>query len=97
MNNKREIIDIHHHIIPKIYKDALKKIGVTTAGGYPIKDWEPQDSIQMMDALNIQVGVTSISEPATLPFKENKQRKSHVKLMSIKLNLSAPIQEDLNV
>ena len=34
MNNKREIIDIHHHIIPKIYKDALKKIGVTTAGGY---------------------------------------------------------------
>ena len=23
MNNKREIIDIHHHIIPKIYKDAL--------------------------------------------------------------------------
>ena len=25
MNNKREIIDIHHHIIPKIYKDALKE------------------------------------------------------------------------
>ncbi|MCI2954803.1 amidohydrolase [Staphylococcus caprae] len=75
MNNKREIIDIHHHIIPKIYKDALKKIGVTTAGGYPIKDWEPQDSIQMMDALNIQVGVTSISEPATLPFKRKQAAK----------------------
>lgn len=28
-----KIIDIHHHIIPKVYKDALRKIGVTTAGG----------------------------------------------------------------
>ena len=70
-----QIVDIHHHIIPQIYKHALKKIGVTTAGGYPIKDWEPEDSLRMMDELGIDVGVTSISEPATLPFKKKKAAK----------------------
>ena len=69
---------------------------MTTAGGYPIKDWEPQDSIQMMDALNIQVGVTSISEPATLPFKENKQRKSR-EVNEYQAELKRTYQEDLNV
>lgn len=71
-----KIIDIHHHIIPKVYKDALRKIGVTTAGGYPIKDWKPEDSLNMMNELNINIGVTSISEPATLPF--NKKQASKV-------------------
>ena len=71
-----QIVDIHHHIIPQIYKHALKKIGVTTAGGYPIKDWEPEDSLRMMDELGIDVGVTSISEPATLPFKKSCESRT---------------------
>ncbi|GGG94204.1 amidohydrolase [Staphylococcus pragensis] len=75
MGNERQIIDIHHHIIPKVYRDALKSIGVTTAGGFPIRKWEPQDSINMMDELNIDVGYTSISEPATIPFKKKKAAK----------------------
>ncbi|MCJ1661130.1 hypothetical protein MT341_00660 [Staphylococcus sp. NRL 18/288] len=72
MNKRRKVIDIHHHIIPKVYRDALQKIGVTTAGGYPIKQWEPQNSIDMMDELGIDIGYTSISEPATMPFKRKK-------------------------
>lgn len=75
MNMTDKIIDVHHHIIPKLYKEELKKIGVTTSGGYPIKDWEPQDSIQMMDELGIEVGITSISEPATIPFKRKHAAK----------------------
>lgn len=75
MGNERQIIDIHHHIIPKIYRDALRSIGVTTAGGFPIRQWEPQDSINMMNELNIDVGYTSISEPATIPFKKKKAAK----------------------
>lgn len=76
MKENLKIIDIHHHIIPKVYKDALRKIGVTTAGGYPIKDWKSEDSLNMMNELNIDIGVTSISEPATLPF--NKKQASKV-------------------
>ena len=72
MVSSNKIIDIHHHIIPKVYKNALKELGITTAGGFPIKNWDPQDSLEMMDELDIDVGVTSISEPATLPFKKTK-------------------------
>jgi predicted TIM-barrel fold metal-dependent hydrolase len=75
MVSSNKIIDIHHHIIPKVYKNALKELGITTAGGFPIKNWEPQDSLEMMDELDIDVGVTSISEPATLPFKKAKAAK----------------------
>lgn len=75
MNTTHKIIDVHHHIIPKVYKDALKKIGVTTAGGYPIKDWVPEDSIRMMDDLGIDIGLTSLSEPATIPFKKKQAAK----------------------
>lgn len=75
MVSSNKIIDIHHHIIPKVYKNALKELGITTAGGFPIKNWDPQDSLEMMDELDIDVGVTSISEPATLPFKKAKAAK----------------------
>lgn len=75
MTSSNKIIDIHHHIIPKVYKDALNDLGITTSGGFPIKNWKPQDSIDMMNALNISMGVTSISEPATLPFKKTKAAK----------------------
>lgn len=70
MNKDYKMIDIHHHIIPDVYREALKSIGVTTAGGYTIKQWEPKDSIEMMDKLEIDIGCTSISEPATIPFKK---------------------------
>ena len=70
-----QIVDVHHHIIPKIYKDELKKAGVSSAGGFPIKDWTPEDSIKMMDDLDIDVGVTSISEPGTMPLKKKHAAK----------------------
>lgn len=75
MNESEKIIDIHHHIIPPLYKKSLKKIGITMSGGYPIKDWTPQDSLDMMDKLHIDIAVTSISEPATLPFSRKQASK----------------------
>ena len=45
------------------------------SGGYPIKDWTPQDSLDMMDKLHIDIAVTSISEPATLPFSRKQASK----------------------
>ena len=36
------IIDVHHHIIPDVYKSALVKNGVDKAGGMPLKDWTPE-------------------------------------------------------
>ncbi|BBD85008.1 amidohydrolase [Staphylococcus argenteus] len=33
MTNKTGYIDIHHHIIPEFYLDALKEAGIDKAGG----------------------------------------------------------------
>lgn len=75
MEKHEKIVDYHHHIVPKVYKDGLNKIGVTMSGGYPIKAWVPEDSLALMEQFNIETAVTSISEPATIPFKRKQAAK----------------------
>lgn len=61
------LIDVHHHIIPKVYKRGLEEAGITHSGGLRIGDWEPEDSLKFMDELGIATGYCSISEPALYP------------------------------
>lgn len=61
-------IDVHHHIIPPIYKQNLQKINIFHSGGREIIDWKPQDSLDFMDILGIDTAICSISEPALYPF-----------------------------
>ena len=42
-------IDVHHHIVPSEYVEALKSIGITTSGRIPFPEWTPETSIGMMD------------------------------------------------
>ncbi len=74
MANKTGYIDIHHHIIPEFYLNALKEAGINKAGGLKINDWQPEQSIKMMDRLGIDVGITSISDPALEPLELNKRK-----------------------
>ena len=53
-------IDVHHHIIPPDYIKALKRIGITSAGGYPYPNWNPQTSLNVMDQNEIAVAITSM-------------------------------------
>lgn len=63
----RNLIDVHHHIIPDIYRQALLDFGVGFSGGKSIDCWTPEMSLQHMDALGVQTGICSISEPALYP------------------------------
>lgn len=47
-------IDTHHHILPKIYIESLAKINITTAGGIPFPNWDPDKMMQLMDKYNIK-------------------------------------------
>jgi hypothetical protein len=38
-------IDVHHHIVPSEYVDALKSIGITSSGRVPFPQWTPETSI----------------------------------------------------
>lgn len=63
-------IDVHHHIIPKIYTAALETAGINTSGGLMMKDWSPEMSLEHMEALGVETAICSISEPALIPFVE---------------------------
>lgn len=63
----RNRIDVHHHIIPDIYRQALLNFGVGFSGGKSIDCWTPEMSLGHMDALGVRTGICSISEPALYP------------------------------
>jgi predicted TIM-barrel fold metal-dependent hydrolase len=61
--SKRRIIDVHHHIIPPVYTQALEKIGIRSTNGRPFPDWNVEKSLDAMNRNGIQAAVTSISSP----------------------------------
>lgn len=60
-------IDVHHHILPKVYRDGMTEVGVDKAGGKPFREWTPEDSLELMDKNGIESAICSISEPAVYP------------------------------
>ena len=55
-------IDVHQHLIPARYRQALDEEGLT-AGGWPTPPWDPEAALAMMDRRGIATGVLSISAP----------------------------------
>ncbi len=54
------LIDVHHHMVPPGYLAALEQAGMTTAR-FP--SWSPEQSLAMMDRLNIDKAILSLSSP----------------------------------
>lgn len=70
MNVKRTVntkqpyrIDVHHHVIPKFYREALGKLGITTTFGLSLPDWSVESHLSVMDKNKVAVGIASISTP----------------------------------
>jgi len=56
-------IDVHHHIVPPEYVQALADIGITESAGIPFPDWNAEKALDVMDRLGIKAAITSISYP----------------------------------
>ena len=55
-------IDVHFHLIPPFYREAVYAAGRGPAiGRYP--DWTPQLALELMDAHGIEVALTSLAQP----------------------------------
>ena len=55
-------IDVHFHIIPEFYKEAVYAAGSGPAiGRYP--DWSPDRALELMDSSGIAIAVTSLAQP----------------------------------
>ena len=61
MPNARRI-DVHFHLIPKFYSDAVYEAGAGPAiGRYP--DWSPELALETMDRFDIELALTSLAQP----------------------------------
>lgn len=58
-------IDVHQHLLPPIYRDALRAAGITEAGGRPLPDWSSEHALDFMGGARITTGVLSVSTPGT--------------------------------
>ena len=56
-------IDVHHHILPALYVEALGRLGITGGGGVPFPAWDPAGALAMLDRQGIATAITSISAP----------------------------------
>jgi predicted TIM-barrel fold metal-dependent hydrolase len=55
-------IDVHFHVIPPFYRDAVYAAGTGPAiGRYP--EWTPELAIEIMDKHGIAVAMTSVAQP----------------------------------
>ena len=56
------LIDVHHHMLPKVYTDTLAdRLG--TQGLFASAEWTAARSLESMDRNGIGVSITSISSP----------------------------------
>jgi predicted TIM-barrel fold metal-dependent hydrolase len=55
-------IDIHHHMLPDIYLEALKGRGHDISA---LPEWTPESSLALMDSMGIDKSILSVSSPGT--------------------------------
>ena len=56
-------LDVHHHILPPVYVQTLKRLGQDKSGGAPIPDWSAEQAIALMNSVGIEKAFASISSP----------------------------------
>jgi len=57
-------IDVHHHIIPPVYLEAMRRVGIADPiPGVDYPDWDVQTTLAVMDRQGIATAIVSISEP----------------------------------
>lgn len=75
-----KVIDVHAHILPAFYLDAMRAHGLADAQGNPVGDgfpfpsWSLADSLAMMDRNSVAISVLSVSAPGIrfLPAAEGR-------------------------
>ena len=56
-------IDVHHHLIPPAFVQAMNDAGITRVAGAPLPKWSAGLSIDVMDANGIRTSLMSLSAP----------------------------------
>lgn len=59
----QKLIDVHGHIVPQLYLDALKKHDSILADGFPPPVWNAEKQAEFMEAMNVSWCLLSLSSP----------------------------------
>jgi 6-methylsalicylate decarboxylase len=63
MSQEPHRIDVHHHVFPPGYVDAVERHGDHDSGGVPFPKWSVEDDLAFMDRCGIATALTSVSAP----------------------------------
>ncbi|CAD5109912.1 amidohydrolase family protein [Zestomonas carbonaria] len=56
-------IDVHHHLLPPFYAEALRRQGLDRIAGVALPDWSPEQSLALLDTQGMQTAILSLSSP----------------------------------
>lgn len=57
------VVDVHHHVLPDFYVEALHRLGEGKSGGAALPEWSEEGDLAVMDRLGIGAAVLSVSSP----------------------------------
>ena len=56
-------IDVHHHVLPEMYKAVQRAAGITGTAYQGFPDWSPEKTLALMDAHRIDTAILSFTSP----------------------------------
>jgi 6-methylsalicylate decarboxylase len=68
-------IDVHHHVSPPAWVDALKKAKLDSP---PVNSWTPQRSIEDMDKGAVATSILSVTQPAVQFVERDKDEARRI-------------------
>ncbi|QIK74720.1 amidohydrolase family protein [Nocardioides piscis] len=57
-------VDVHAHLLPDYYREALRRHGVRRVSGLPVPVWSPRLALRFMNSWHIAAQVLSVPDPA---------------------------------
>jgi 6-methylsalicylate decarboxylase len=66
-------IDVHQHVVPPFYADALASHGGDPSGSVT-PAWSPERAIDLMESLQIATGILSVSTPSVVGWAQDERR-----------------------
>ena len=61
----RNLVDVHMHFLPEVYRTQLAAAGLKTLdGGMPVPAWSETLALETMDRLGVEVAILSVSSPS---------------------------------
>lgn len=67
------LVDVHHHVVPDVYRAAIKAATDGTVGGIPQPAWSEEAMLDRIENLGVERAVVSISAPALEPVDDGER------------------------